>query len=100
MGVLAPCFSLGVAGNGDCYGTRKMEDTSIGGIKVAQTLIDRAERVIYDTKRTDPLPSLRDSCVQESNRRIHNYARATRAVVVHLRQVLVATNDLFVICSL
>ena len=74
-------------------GPERWKDTSIGGIKVAQTLIDRAERDIYDAKRTDPLPSLRDSCVQESNRRIHNYARATRAVVVHLRQVLVATND-------
>ena len=74
-------------------GPERWKDTSIGGIKVAQTLIDRAERDVYDAKRTDPLPSLRDSCVQESNRRIHSYARATRAVVVHLRQVLVATNE-------
>ena len=69
------------------------KEATITGIKLAQTVIDRADGNAEEARRSDPLPRLRDACVRESNNRIHEYARATRAVVVKLQQSLVATNE-------
>ena len=74
-------------------GPEKWKEASIGTIKVAQTLIARTEGDLYDAKVHDPLPLIRDACIQESNKRIHGYARASRAVVIRLRQAIVATNE-------
>ena len=69
------------------------KEATITGIKLAQTVIDRADGNAEEARRSDPLPRLRDACVRESNHKIHEYARATRAVVVKLQQNLVATNE-------
>ena len=74
-------------------GPKQWKEASISGIKLAQTIIDRADDELDDARRNDPLPLLREACVRESNQRIHEYARATRAVVVKLQQSLVATNE-------
>jgi hypothetical protein len=74
-------------------GPEKWKDSTFGGIKVAQTLMVRAEEDADQAKLSHPLPSLRDACIRESNHRIHSYARATRNVVIYIKQVLVTTND-------
>ena len=74
-------------------GPEKWKESTIDNIKVAQTLIVRAEKAKDEAKVSVPMPSLRDSCVRESNQRIHAYARSTRDVVIRLKQVLAATNE-------
>lgn len=74
-------------------GPEKWKDSTIGNIKVAQTLIVGAEGDKDEAKIANPLPSLRDSCIRESNQRIHTYARETRGVVIQLKKVLGATNE-------
>lgn len=66
---------------------------SAHNMKLSQAIIARCEQGIRTSRHTDPLPLLRDACVKESNDRIHAYVRATRAVVVQLRQKLVSTNE-------
>ncbi len=69
------------------------KEASIHSIKLAQTIIGRSDRGVGFSRRTDPLPLLRDACVKESNERIRSYVRATRTVVMSLRNSLVATNE-------
>ena len=71
----------------------KWKESTIRTIKVAQTLLARAEGDVEDALDKDPLPSLRDRCVSESNRRVQDYARSVRTVVVRLRQCFVAVNE-------
>ncbi|CAI8026580.1 Coiled-coil domain-containing protein 105 [Geodia barretti] len=66
---------------------------SAHNMKLSQAIIARCDQGMRISRRTDPLPLLRDACIRESNDRIHAYVRATRAVVVQLRQKLVATNE-------
>lgn len=69
------------------------KEASIHSIKLAQTIIERSNQGIDGTRRTDPLPLLRDACVKASNERIHAHVRATRVVVMKLRKSLLATNE-------
>lgn len=69
------------------------KEASIHSIKLAQTIIGRSDRHLGHSRRTDPLPLLREACVKESNERIRAYVRATRTVVMNLRKSLVATNE-------
>lgn len=69
------------------------KDASAHTMKLNQAIIARTDKGIQSSRRTDPLPLLRDACVRESNERIHAYVRATRAVVLQLRKKLVATNE-------
>lgn len=69
------------------------KEASTRSMKLSQAIIARSDRGILTSRRTDPLPLLRDACVKESNDRIHAYVRATRAVVVQLRKRLLATNE-------
>lgn len=66
---------------------------SAHNMKLSQAIIARSDKGIRSSRRSDPLPLLRDACIRESNDRIHAYVRATRAVIVHLRKTLVATNE-------
>ena len=74
-------------------GPEQWKESTIAAIKVAQTLIVRAEEKSDHFRRKNPLPSLRDSCITESNKKIHSYARATREVVIRLKQVIAAVNE-------
>lgn len=69
------------------------KESTIHSIKLAQTIINRSDGGIDDGRIKDPLPLLRDACVQESNSRIFVHMRSTRDVVIKLRKSLVATND-------
>ena len=71
----------------------KWKESTIRTIKVAQTLLARAEGDVEDAVNKDPLPSLRDRCVYETNLRVQDYARSVRTVVVKLRQCFVAVNE-------
>ena len=71
----------------------KWREASIHGIKLAQVIIERSDREVSNERINDPLPQLRDICIQQSNDRIRSYMRATRAVVVHLRKSFAALND-------
>lgn len=73
--------------------TERWKEASIHSIKLAQTIIKRSEDGLEDSKLNDPLPLLRDVCVQETNTRILSHMRSTRDVVIKLRKTLVATND-------
>lgn len=66
---------------------------SAHNMKLSQAIITRSDKGIRSSRRSDPLPLLRDACIRESNGRIHAYVRATRSVIVHLRKTLVATNE-------
>ncbi len=73
--------------------TERWKEASIHSIKLAQTIIKRSEYGVEDSRLKDPLPLLRDACVQESNTRIFTHMRSTRDVVIKMRKTFVATND-------
>lgn len=71
----------------------KWRESSIHGMKLAQVIIGKSDKALNETKIKEPLPMLRDYCIQQSNERIRAYMRATRAVVVKLRRSYAAVND-------
>ena len=71
----------------------RWRESSIQTIKTAQMIISRAHHGVEDSRVSDPLPILRETCVRESNNRILTYMRMTRAVVVKLRRCHVDTNE-------
>lgn len=72
---------------------KNWKEASIHSVKLAQTIIAKSDRDLRESRRTDPLPHLREACVKKSNDRIHAYVRATRTVVMKLRKSLLATNE-------
>ncbi len=71
----------------------KWREASIHGMKLAQVIIEKSDKAVNDGRIWEPLPMLRDFCIQQSNDRIRTYMRATRAVVVKLRRSFAAVND-------
>ena len=71
----------------------KWREASIHGIKVAQVVIDKSDKAVQEGRINEPLPMLREFCIQQSNERIRTYMRSTRAVVVKLRRSYAAVND-------
>lgn len=71
----------------------KWREASIYGVKLAQVIIEKSDQAVNDGRINEPLPMLRDFCIQQSNDRIRTYMRATRAVVVKLRRSFAAVND-------
>ena len=61
---------------------------TINNIKIAQAIVQRSDKFNELGRQLDPLPSLRDSSIQQSNAQIHSYMRSTRSVVVKLRENL------------
>lgn len=74
-------------------GSDAWKNASIRNIKLSQTVTERGDKACDMGQQLDPLPSLRDTCIQQSNSRIHAYVRATRAVLVKLRENLLDTNE-------
>ncbi|XP_071949121.1 tektin-like protein 1 [Antedon mediterranea] len=69
-------------------------ESTIKEIKFSQAVVERSDKKGLDFGRTtDPLPSLRDNCVQQSNTVILSYVRETRAVLVKLRESFLDTNE-------
>ncbi|XP_028394774.1 coiled-coil domain-containing protein 105-like [Dendronephthya gigantea] len=73
-------------------GSDPWKKASVKNLQLSKAVMDRSEHACELGKNLDPLPSLRDNCIQESNARIHAYVRATRAVVVKLRESFLETN--------
>ena len=71
----------------------KWREASIHGIKLAHTIIEKTGYGVDRGRLCDPLPLLRDVCIRQSNERIRDYMRATRAVVIRLRRSYVEVND-------
>ena len=74
-------------------GSDPWKNASIKNIKLSQTVVNRSDKACELGQQLDPLPSLRDTSIQQSNARIHAYVRATRAVLVKLRESLLDTNE-------
>lgn len=74
-------------------GSDPWKNASIRNIKLSQTVVNRSDKACELGQQLDPLPSLRDTSIQQSNARIHAYVRATRAVLVKLRESLLDTNE-------
>nr|CAB3228133.1 coiled-coil domain-containing protein 105 [Phallusia mammillata] len=68
-------------------------DATVKNIKVSQNVIQKGDKGTDLGRQLDPLPTLRDNCVQQSNAKVHSYVRQTRAVVVKLRESLLDTNE-------
>lgn len=69
------------------------KESSIHGIKVAQTVISRGDKHLFESRQQDPLPLLRDACATDSNKLAHTYVRQNRSIVANLRRYLVDTNE-------
>lgn len=67
--------------------------STINNIKLAQTVVQRSDKFNDVGRQLDPLPSLRDKCIQQSNAQIHSYVRETRYVVIKLRDCLLDTEE-------
>lgn len=74
-------------------GSDAWKNASIRNIRLSQTVLNRSDKACELGQQLDPLPSLRDTSIQQSNARIHAYVRATRAVLVKLRESLLDTNE-------
>lgn len=74
-------------------GSDAWKNASIRNIRLTQTVLNRSDKACELGQQLDPLPSLRDTSIQQSNARIHAYCRATRAVLVKLRESLLDTNE-------
>lgn len=74
-------------------GSDPWKNASVKTIKLSQTVVGRSDKGCEMGQQLDPLPSLRDTSLQQSNARIHAYVRATRAVLVKLRESLLDTNE-------
>jgi len=67
--------------------------STVNNIKLAQTAVQRSDKFNDIGRQLDPLPSLRDKCIQQSNAQIHSYVRETRYVVITLRDCLLDTEE-------
>ena len=69
------------------------KEASIRNIRLAQAVVQRSDKFNDLGKQLDPLPSLRDTCVQQSNAHMHGYMRETRTVVIKLKYCLLETDE-------
>ena len=74
-------------------GPDQWKKATVQNIKLSQVVVQRSDKFNDLGRQLDPLPSLRDHCIQNSNAQIHSYVRATRSVVVRLRDSLLDTEE-------
>ena len=67
--------------------------STVNNIRLSQTVVQKSDKFNDLGRQLDPLPSLRDHCIQQSNTQIHSYVRSTRAVVIRLRDNLMDTEE-------
>lgn len=61
-------------------------------MRLSQTVVQRSDKFNDVSRQLDPLPSLRDHCIQQSNAHIHGYMRAVRTIVYQLEDSLLETE--------
>ena len=69
------------------------KEASIRNIRLGHAVVQRSDKFNDLGQQLDPLPSLRDSCIQRSNAVVHSYVRETRAVVNKLKYCLLETEE-------
>ncbi|WAR30651.1 CC105-like protein [Mya arenaria] len=74
-------------------GPEGWRNSTLKGIKLAQTIVQKSDKNCDIGRSMDPLPHLRDTVAQLSNDEIHRYARDVRGVVAKLRESLLETNE-------
>eukprot|EP00794_Sanderia_malayensis_P002486 gene2486-2861_t len=74
-------------------GPNSWKQSSIRNIRLSQTVAQRSDKFNDLGRQLDPLPSLRDSCIQQSNAQIHGYVRETRVTVISLKDSLLETEE-------
>ncbi len=74
-------------------GPDSWKHSSIRNIRLSQTVAQRSDKFNDLGRQLDPLPSLRDSCIQQSNAQIHSYVRETRVIVIKLKDSLLETEE-------
>lgn len=74
-------------------GPEQWRNSTLKGIKLSQTIVNKSDKSCDVGRSLDPLPHLRDTVAQLSNDEIHRYTREVRAVVAKLRESLLETNE-------
>lgn len=74
-------------------GPESWRNSTLKGIKLSQTIVQKSDKNCDIGRSMDPLPHLRDTVAQLSNEEIHRYTRDVRAVVAKLRESLLETNE-------
>lgn len=78
---------------GDTIGPDNWGRSTVNNIRLAQATVQKSDKFNDLGKELDPLPSLRDKCIQQSNAHVHSYVRETRRVVISLRDCLLDTEE-------
>lgn len=74
-------------------GPEGWRNSTLKGIKLSQTIVQKTDKNCDIGRSMDPLPQLRDTVAQLSNDEIHRYTREVRGVVAKLRESLLETNE-------
>jgi len=74
-------------------GPQKWRITTLQNIDASDAITKKITASIEKGKKVDPLPTLREQCVLESNTKIIKYMRGVREVVTRLRESLVLINE-------
>jgi len=74
-------------------GPQKWRISTLRNIEVSDTVTKKISTSIEKGKKCDPLPTLREQCVLESNTKIIKYMRGVREVVTRLRESLGLINE-------
>ncbi|KAK3088909.1 hypothetical protein FSP39_025307 [Pinctada imbricata] len=74
-------------------GPESWRNSTLKGIKLSQTVVQKSDKSCDVGRSLDPLPHLRDTVAQLSNDEIHRYTREVRVIVAKLRESLLDTNE-------
>lgn len=74
-------------------GPEGWRNSTLKGIKLSQTIVQKSDKNCDIGRSMDPLPHLRDTVAHLSNDEIHRYTRDVRGVVAKLRESLLETNE-------
>lgn len=74
-------------------GPESWRNSTLKGIKLSQTIVQKSDKSCDVGRSLDPLPHLRDTVAQLSNDEIHRYTREVRIIVAKLRESLLDTNE-------
>ncbi|XP_064616215.1 tektin-like protein 1 [Liolophura sinensis] len=86
-------FAKGTLSNTVTVGPESWRNTTMRGMKLSQTFVQKSDRACEIGRLLDPIPQLRDTVADLSNEEIHKYSREVRLVVARLRESLLETNE-------
>ena len=74
-------------------GPQSWRNNTVKGIQFSQNIIQRSDKGCEKGRSLDPVPHLRQIVAELSNDEAHRHFRGIRAVVFHLRETLLDTNE-------